>query len=266
MKQPLNCFRGCCQLSFVESHFPFRKLSIFVASFGFWPCFVLALSFSLGFFVVSFKRHRFSASPSCLWCPLEFLAVAFGTYLFVPDLLAFVALKVLSNNHLHLLVIRFALLFSAFLFRTFRLWFCCLLDFKVLVSTDSHQLGFTDASFRFVPLQRLHRRACQTAFTPPLPISRFSQPLNGWLAFFRFVGLFCPTGTSRVVVFRVLRYIWSVAVSSSLLPSLFTVSFRISSKVCVGSLTSWPLPFVPVSRPRFALAPGSSFPLSWFPF
>ena len=36
--------------------------------------------------------------------------------------------------------------------------------------------------------------------------------------------------------------------------------------VCVGSLTSWPLPFVPVSRPRFALAPCSSFPLSWFPF
>ena len=33
---------------------------------------------------------------------------AFGTYLFVPDLLAFVALKVLSNNHLHLLVIRLA--------------------------------------------------------------------------------------------------------------------------------------------------------------
>ena len=33
---------------------------------------------------------------------------AFGPYLFGPDLLAFVALKVLSNNHLHLLVIRFA--------------------------------------------------------------------------------------------------------------------------------------------------------------
>ena len=33
---------------------------------------------------------------------------AFGPYLFEPDLLAFVALKVLSNNHLHLLVIRFA--------------------------------------------------------------------------------------------------------------------------------------------------------------
>ena len=58
--------------------------------------------------MVSLERHRFSAAPSCLWCPLEFLAVAFGTYLFVPDLLAFIALKVLSNNHLHLLVIRFA--------------------------------------------------------------------------------------------------------------------------------------------------------------
>ena len=190
---------------------------------------------------------------------------AFGPYLFGPDLLAFVALKVLSNNHLHLLVIRFASLFSAFLFRTFRLWFGCFQTSR-FCSTDSHQLGFADASFRFVPLQRRHLRACQTVFTPPLPISRFSQPLNGWSAFFGLVGLFRPTGTSRVVVFRVLRYIRSVAVSSSLLPSLFTVSFRISSGVCVGSLTSWPFPFVTVSRPRFALAPGSSFPLSWFPF
>ena len=157
-------------------------------------------------------------------------------------------------------------MFFSFPLSDFPSWFCCLSDFKVLVSTDSHQLGFADASFRFVPLQRLHLRACQTVFTPPLPISRFFQPLNGWFAFFGLVGLFRPTGTSRVVVFRVLRYIRSVAVSSSLLPSLFAVSFRISSRVCVGSLTSWPLPFVPVSRPRFALAPGSSFPLSWFPF
>ena len=98
-------------------------------------------------------------------------------------------------------------------------------DFKVLVSTDSHQLGFTDASFRFVPLQHRHLGACQAVFTPPLPISRFSQPLNGWLSFFRFVGLFRPTGTSRVMVFRVLRYIRSVAISCTFcfprcLPSL----------------------------------------------
>ena len=33
---------------------------------------------------------------------------AFGPYLFGPDLLAFVALKVLSNSHLHLLFFRFA--------------------------------------------------------------------------------------------------------------------------------------------------------------
>ena len=141
------------------------------------------------------------------------------------DLLAFVALKVLSNNHLHLLVIRFASLFS-FPLSDFPSWFCCLSDFKVLVSTDSHQLGFADASFRFVPLQRLHLRACQTVFTPPLPISRFFQPLNGWFAFFGLVGLFRPTGTSRVSVFRVLRYIRSVAISSTFcvprcLPSLF---------------------------------------------
>ena len=64
--------------------------------------------------MVSFKRHRLSATPSCLRCPLEFLVSAFGTYLFVPDLLAFVALKVLSNSHLHLLVFRFALLFLSF--------------------------------------------------------------------------------------------------------------------------------------------------------
>ena len=127
------------------------------------------------------------------------------------------------------------------------------LDFKVLSSTDSHQLGFADASFRFVPLQRLHRRACQTVFTPPLPISRFSQPLNGCSAFFGVVGLFRPTGTSRVSVFRVLRYIRSVAVSSSLLPSLFAVSCRVSSGAYVGSLTSWPLPFV---RFTTSLRPG----------
>ena len=39
---------------------------------------------------------------------------AFGPYLFGPDLLAFVALKVLSNNHLHLLVIRFAFVVLSF--------------------------------------------------------------------------------------------------------------------------------------------------------
>ena len=99
-------------------------------------------------------------------------------------------------------------------------------DFKVLYSTDSHQLGFADASFRFVPLQRRRLGACQTVLTPPLPISRFSQPLNGWFAFLRFVGLFRPTGTSRVSVFRALRYIRSVAVSSTFCvprcsPSLF---------------------------------------------
>ena len=219
----------------------------------------------LGSFVVSFRRHRLSASPSCLWCPLEFLVSAFGPYLFGPDLLAFVALKVLSNSHLHLFGY-FGLLLFCLPLSDFPSLVLLFLDFKVLFSTDSHQLGFTDASFRFVPLQRRHLRACQTVFTPPLPISRFSQPLNGWSAFFGLVGLFRPTGTSRVVVFRVLRYIRSVAVSSSLLPSLFTVPFRISSGVCVGSLTSWPFPFVTVSRPRFALAPGSSFPLSWFPF
>ena len=49
------------------------------------------------------------------------------------------------------------------------------------------------------------------------PFPGFLEPLNGWLASFRFVGLFRPTGTSRVVVFRVLRNIRSVAVSSSLL-------------------------------------------------
>ena len=140
-----------------------------------WLGFSLPLPF--GLFVVSLKRHRFLASPSCLWCPLEFLAVAFGPYLFGSDLLAFVALKVLSNNHLHLLVIRFASLFFSFPLSDFPSWFCCLLDFKVLVSTDSHQLGFTDASFRFVPLQRRHLRACQTVVTPPLPISRFSFSL-----------------------------------------------------------------------------------------
>ena len=106
----------------------------------------------LGFFVVSFRRHRLSTTPSCLRCPLEFLVSAFGTYLFVPDLLAFVALKVLSNNHLHLLVIRFAFVVLSFPLSDFPSFVWLFLDFKVLFSTDSHQLGFTDASFRFFSL------------------------------------------------------------------------------------------------------------------
>ena len=65
--------------------------------------------------------------------------------------------------------------------------------------------------FRVFPL---YRQRMRFSF-PPLPISRFFQPLNGWLAFFGVVGLFRPTGTSRVVVFRVLRYIRSVAISST---------------------------------------------------
>ena len=132
IKQPPMLLRGCLvvELNLLNRIFPFRKLSIFydslsafsLARFGFE---VLRLRLSLlGFFVVSLRRHRLSATPSCLWCPLEFLVSAFDTYLFVSDLLAFIALKVLSNSHLHLLVFRFALLFSAFLFRTFRLWFC----------------------------------------------------------------------------------------------------------------------------------------------
>ena len=117
--------RGCLvvELNLLNRNFPFRKLSIFMTRLfvfrGLLRGFPVAFRL-LGSFVVSFRRHRLSATPSCLWCPLEFLVSAFGPYLFGPDLLAFVALKVLSNNHLHLLVIRFASLFSAFLFRTFR--------------------------------------------------------------------------------------------------------------------------------------------------
>ncbi len=58
------------------------------------------------------------------------------------------------------------------------------------------------------------------------PFPGFLEPLNGRLAFLRFVGLFRPTGTSRVSVFRALRYIRSVAISSTFCiprcsPSLF---------------------------------------------
>ena len=151
--------RGCLvvELDLLNRNFPFRKLSIFCDSLDFVLRSASGVSRCLrflGFFVVSLERHRFSASPSCLWCPLEFLAVAFGTYLFVPDLLAFVALKVLSNNHLHLLVIRFAFVVLSFPLSDFPSFVWLFLDFKVLFSTDSHQLGFADASFRFVPLQR----------------------------------------------------------------------------------------------------------------
>ena len=92
--------------------------------------------------MVSFRRHRLSATPSCLWCPLEFLVSAFGPYLFGPDLLAFVALKVISNNHLHLLVIRFA--FVVFKLSSFGLSVLVWLfsDFKVLFH------GFSSARVR----------------------------------------------------------------------------------------------------------------------
>ena len=58
------------------------------------------------------------------------MAVAFGPYLFKPDLLAFVALKVLSNNHLHLLVIRFAFVSLSSFGLAVLVWL--FLDFKVL--------------------------------------------------------------------------------------------------------------------------------------
>jgi hypothetical protein len=113
-------------------------------------------------------------------------------------------------------------------------------------STDSHQLGFADASFRFVPLQRLHLGTCQTVVTPPLPISRFFQPLNGWLAFLKSCGFVPPhwhfegCSLQSLTLHPVGCHLWHL-----LLPSLFTVSYRVSSLVCVGSLTSWPLSFVP---------------------
>ena len=75
-----------------------------LASFGGFPSLLAVWAFSW----LASSVTAFQLSPSCLWCPLEFLVAAFGPYLFGPDLLAFVALKVLSNNHLHLLVIRFA--------------------------------------------------------------------------------------------------------------------------------------------------------------
>jgi hypothetical protein len=76
------------------------------------------------------------------------------------------------------------------------------------------------------------------------------------------VGLFHPTGTSRVVIFRVLRYIQSVAISSTFcFPRCFCLfsdffqglrGFPYLLAVCV---------LVFASRPRFALAPGLRFSL-----
>ena len=142
MKQPLNCFRGCCQLSFVNRIFLLGNFQ------SLWLGFSLPSPF--GLFVVSFQRHRFSASPSCLWCPLEFLVFAFDPYLFGPNLLAFIALKVLSNNHLHLFF--FGLLFVQLSSFGLSVLVCCFCRLQGSYSTDSHQLGFTDASFRFVSL------------------------------------------------------------------------------------------------------------------
>ena len=117
------------ELNLLNRIFPFRKLSIFMTRLRLLALLVSALRLFclrlslLGSFVVSFRRHRLSATPSCLWCPLEFLVSAFGTYLFVPDLLAFIALKVLSNNHLHLLVIRLAFVVFSFPLSNFPFWF-----------------------------------------------------------------------------------------------------------------------------------------------
>ena len=67
---------------------------------------------------------------------------AFGPYLFGPDLLAFIALKVLSNSHLHLLVIRFALVVLSFPLSDFPSLVWLFLDFKVLFH------GFSSARVR----------------------------------------------------------------------------------------------------------------------
>jgi len=134
------------ELDLLNRIFPFRKLSIFfvtrlILSCGLLRGFPVAFAF-WAIFVVSFRRHRLSATPSCLWCPLEFLVSAFGPYLFGPDLLAFVALKVLSNNHLHLLVIRFAFVVLSFPLSDFPSLVWLFSDFKVLFH------GFSSAGVR----------------------------------------------------------------------------------------------------------------------
>ena len=79
------------------------------------------------------------------------------------------------------------------------------------------------------------------------------------------MSLFHPTSTSRVVIFRVLRYIQSVTVSSTFASLAVSVSFRISSMVCVGSLTSWPLTFVPFCDLASPWLLVFGFSSDWFP-
>lgn len=178
------------------------------------------------------RHHCLPATPSCLWCPLEISFLLSDAYLFAPDLLAFVALKALRNNHYNLLVIRFfafrfelfALLplsdFPSFAFRFCRFGFWPLPPFGLRLqgsdSTDSHQLGFTDVSFRFVSLTAPSSSSVSSGSHTAAPRFQVFSTSYRVLAFFRLVGLFRPTGTWRVPVFRVLRYIRSASVSSAL--------------------------------------------------
>lgn len=83
-------------------------------------------------------------------------------------------------------------------------------------STDSHQLGFTDVSFRFVSLTAPSSSSVSSGSHTAAPRFQVFSTSYRVLAFFRLVGLFRPTGTWRVPVFRVLRYIRSASVSSAL--------------------------------------------------
>lgn len=83
-------------------------------------------------------------------------------------------------------------------------------------STDSHQLGFTDVSFRFLSLTAPSSSSVSSGSHTAAPQFQVFSTSYRVLAFFRLVGLFRPTSTWRVPVFRVLRYTRSASVSSAL--------------------------------------------------
>ena len=109
--------RGCCQLSFVNRIFLFGNFQ----SFLFRP---VAFLFGFGFSPFAFAFWAFSwlaSSVTAFQLPLPVFGVP-QSFWRLPsalicsslNLLAFIALKVLSNNHLHLLVIRFAFVVLSF--------------------------------------------------------------------------------------------------------------------------------------------------------
>ena len=130
--------------------------------------------------VVSPQRHRLQATPSCLWCPLETSRLLFALILFA---LPFIGVHHLQGPKKTITTPfwLFGCFLFAFLFRTFRLGFvCCRLQGSY--STGSHQLGFTDVSFRFlIPYSALIIERVMQVSPCSFPVPGFLNLLSGGL-------------------------------------------------------------------------------------